>query len=125
VVAHHVEIQHCVGNTSNWLSISPEPCTALRVSESPNLPLMLSGAVNWARHTFVGPINFLQTLTASYRANMCTSDGPLQHETSDNQTVTGHNHEKSLAQTCMILSTNKVLVKYIYIVYRWKCVLLL
>jgi hypothetical protein len=40
---------------------------------------------------------------------MCTSDGPLQHETSDNQTITGHNHEKCLAQICMILSTTKVL----------------
>jgi hypothetical protein len=78
VAAHHVEIQQCVGNISNQPSISPEPCTALRVSESPNLPLMLSGAVNWARYTFVGPINFLQTLIASCRANMCTSDGPLQ-----------------------------------------------
>jgi len=118
VVAHHVEIQHCVGNVSNWLSISPEPCTALRVSESPNVPLMLSGAVNWARYTFVGPIKFLQTLIASCRANMCTSDGPLQHKTSDNQTIPGRNHEKCLAQICMILSTTKVLVKYIYRLYR-------
>ena len=89
--AHHIEIQHCVGNISNWSSISPEPCTALRVSESPNLPLMLSGAVNWAWYTFVGPISFLHTLTASCRANTYTSDGPLQHETSDNQTITMHN----------------------------------
>jgi hypothetical protein len=114
VAEHHVEIQQCVGNISNWPSISPEPCTALRVSESPNLPLMLSGAVNWARYTFVGPISFLQTLIASCRANMCTSDGPLQ----DNQTITGHNDEKCLAKTCMMLSTTKVLVKYIYRLYR-------
>jgi hypothetical protein len=79
---------------------------------------MLSGAVNWARYTFVGPINFLQTSIASCRANMCTSDGPLHQETSHNQTITGHNHEKCLAQTCMILSTTKVLIKYIYRLYR-------
>jgi hypothetical protein len=81
VRTRHVAIQHCSGNLSNWLYSSPEPCVALRVLDSPKLPLMLSGAVNWAWYTFVGPIRFLQTLIAFCRANMCTSDGPLQHKT--------------------------------------------
>lgn len=91
VCAHHVAVQYCLGNLSNWLHSSPEPCVALRVSDSPKLPLMLSGAVNWAWYTFVGPIKLLQTLIAFCRANMCTSDGPLWCKTPSTQTTSEYN----------------------------------
>ena len=56
----------------------PEPWVALRVSERPKFPRILSGAVNWAWYTLVGPIKSLHAFIASHRANILTSDGPLE-----------------------------------------------
>lgn len=62
-----------------WLImlVLPDPCTAFRVSDSPNCPLMESGWSNWVLKTLVGPISFRHSCMASCRAKIAMWDRPL------------------------------------------------